>query len=64
VLHVYIYIYIYIYIYDISLLRFNDLNLSLLTGRKWGDNNARKKQRGFNSAFKGLKLLKTPETGV
>ena len=29
------YIYIYIYIYDISTLKFNDLNLILVTWRKW-----------------------------
>ena len=55
---------VYIYIYDISSLRVNDLTLILLTWRKWLANNARKWQMGFNSAFKGLKLLKTPGTGV
>jgi hypothetical protein len=60
----YIYIYIYIYIYDIRSLWGNDLTLILLTWRKWGLNNASKEQMGFNSAFKGLKLLKTPGTGV
>ena len=56
--------YIYIYIYDISTLRVNGLTLILLTWRKWWANNASKYQMGFNSAFKGLKLLKTPGTGV
>jgi hypothetical protein len=55
----------YIYIYDISSLRVNDLTLILLTRRKWRTpNNASKWQMKFNSAFKGLKLLKTPGTGV
>jgi hypothetical protein len=46
-------------------LRVNDLTLILLTWRKWlAPNNASKQQMGFNSAFKGLKLLKSPVTGV
>ena len=49
---------IYIYTYDISSLRVNDLTLILLTWRKLWANNASKQQVGFNSAFKGLKLLK------
>jgi hypothetical protein len=52
------------YIYDISSLRGNDLTLILLKWRKWWANNASKQQMGFNSAFKGLKLLKTPGMGV
>ena len=31
--------------------------------RKWWANNVSKMQMGFNSAFKGLKLLKTPGNG-
>jgi len=55
------YIYVYIYIYDISSLRVNDLSLILLTWRKWlAPNNASKKQMGFNSAFKGLKMNYKP----
>ena len=53
-----------IYIYDIRSLRVNDLTLILLTWRNWCANNASKWQMGFNSAFKVLKLLKTPGTGV
>jgi len=45
------------YIYDISSLRVNDLTLILLTWRKWWANNASKQQIGFNSAFKGLKII-------
>jgi hypothetical protein len=53
------------YIYDIRSLKVNDLTLILATWRKWGANNASKEQMGFNSAFKGLKLLKkTPGKGV
>jgi len=52
------YMYIYIYVYDISSLRVNDLTLILLTRRKWWTpNNASKWQMGFNSGFKGLKML-------
>jgi hypothetical protein len=44
------------YINDISSLRVNDLNLILLTWKKWWtSNNASKWQMGFNSAFKGSK---------
>jgi hypothetical protein len=53
----------FIYIHDISSLRFNDLTLILLTWRKWWTpNNASKWQRGFNSAFKGLKSDKNNGT--
>jgi len=47
-----------LHIYDISSLKVNDLTLILLTWRKWWTpNNASKWQMGFNSAFKGLKLI-------
>jgi len=53
-----IYIYIYIYIDDIRSLRINDLTLILLTWRKWwAPNNASKQLMGFNSSFKGLRIL-------
>ena len=55
---------LYIYIYDIRSLSVNDLTLILLTWRKWLANNASKQHMGFNSAFKVLKLLKTPGAGV
>jgi hypothetical protein len=48
---------------DISSLRVNDLTLILLTWRKWRANNASKWQMGFNSAFKGLKVVKNPGNG-
>ena len=44
---------------EISSLRVNDLTLILLTWRKWWTpNNASKWQMGFNSAFKGLTLIR------
>jgi hypothetical protein len=51
-------------IYDIRSLRVIDLTLILRTWRKLWSNNNSKKQMGFSSAFKGLKLLKSPGTGV
>ena len=54
-----LHIYIYIYIYDISSLMVHDLTLILLTWRKWlAPNNASRQQRGFNSGFKELNILK------
>jgi hypothetical protein len=52
------------YIYDIRSLRVNDLTLILLTWRKGELIMPANSRWGFNSAFKRLKLLKPPGTGV